>query len=250
MSKVVIVTGGSGGLGSEIATQFGLIGAKVVVNYNVHLDDAEIVAKKINQSGGEAFVYQSDVCNFSQVQSMVEASLSRWGKIDVLVNSAGGGTTKFGRSDQLVTEMDERVWDNTVGVNLKGTFLCIKAVAPVMIKQGEGHIINVSSGTGLRGGKGRAAYAAAKAGIFGLTKSVARELADYNIKVNAVCPGHIHHQRAIRNGRLTPDASYQMQNLLHRASGSAQEFAKFVVHLSTMNDISGQTLNLDSRILF
>jgi 3-oxoacyl-[acyl-carrier protein] reductase len=250
MSKVVIVTGGAGGLGREIAIQFGLTGAKVVVNYVAHLDDAEVVAEKINGNGGEAFVYKSDVCDLSQVQSMADATVRRWGRIDVLVNNAGGGAGQFGGTHQVVAEMDEWVWDKVVGVNLKGTFLCIKAVAPVMMKQGDGHIINVSSATGLRGRDGRAAYASAKAGVIGLTKSVARELADYNIKVNAVCPGHIHHDRAVRRGRANPDGDYQSRNLLHRASGSAREFAEFLVHLSTMNNISGQTLNLDSRIVF
>lgn len=249
MSKVVIVTGGSGGIGGEIAIRFGLNGAKVVVNDIAYLDDAEGVAKKINESGGEAFVYEADVCNYEQVKAMVEATLDRWGRVDVLVNNAGGGRRWLGQG-QLVTEIEEMVWDKVVNVNLKGTFLCIKAVMPQMIKQREGHIINVSSGLGLRGAKGLSAYAAAKAGVFGLTKSVARELGDHNIKVNAVCPGRILHERTVRESRATQKGLDQMENLLHRTTGSAQEFAEFVVHLSSMENISGQTFNLDSRILF
>ncbi len=249
MSKVVIVTGGSGGIGGEIAIRFGLNGAKVVVNDIAYLDNAEGVAKKINESGGEAFVYEADVCNYEQVKAMVEATLDRWGRVDVLVNNAGGGRRWLGQG-QLVTEIEEMVWDKVVNVNLKGTFLCIKAVMPQMIKQREGHIINVSSGLGLRGAKGLSAYAAAKAGVFGLTKSVARELGDHNIKVNAVCPGRILHERTVRESRATQKGLDQMENLLHRTTESAQEFAEFVVHLSSMENISGQTFNLDSRILF
>jgi len=250
MNRVVIVTGGSGGLGSEIALRFGLAGAGVVVNYILHLDDAQAVVERINEAGGTAFAHQADVCRLGQVQAMVEATVQKWGRVDVLVNSAGGGAGKFGLMDQSISEMDENVWDKVIELNLKGTFLCIKAVAPVMMKQKEGHIINVSSGTGIGGRNGRAAYASAKAGVFGLTKSAARELGDYNVKVNALCPGHIHHVHAVREGRPAPDPTYEKQNLLHKKCGNAQEFAEFVVHLSTMNNISGQTLNLDSRILF
>jgi NAD(P)-dependent dehydrogenase (short-subunit alcohol dehydrogenase family) len=130
MRKVVIVTGGSGGLGSEIAIRFGLTGAKVVVNYHAHRDDAEAVAKRINEDKGEAFVQQADVCDLSQVQSMVAATLDKWGRIDVLVNSAGGGSQQFGSGDQSVLDMDEEIWDKVVAVNLKGTFLCINPSLP------------------------------------------------------------------------------------------------------------------------
>ncbi|MFC2001945.1 SDR family NAD(P)-dependent oxidoreductase [Chloroflexota bacterium] len=248
MSKVVIVTGGSGGLGGAIATEFGLTGAKVVICDIAFLDEAEGVAKKINEGGGETFIYKADVRNYSQLKAMVEATLDRWQRIDVLVNNAGGGTPLMGLGGAPLTEMAEEVWDRVVDTNLKGTFLCIKAVAPQMMKQKEGHIINVSSGAGLRGDKNSSPYAAAKAGVIGLTKSAARELGDYNVKVNAVCPGRILHERSLGQGRRPRD--YEEETVLHRATGSAQEFAKFVVYLSSMENISGQTLNLDSRILF
>ena len=251
MSKVVIVTGGSGGLGGEIGIRFGLTGARVVINDIAYLDDAEELAKKINKSGGEAFVYEADVCNYEQVKGMVEATLARWERIDVLVNNAGGATRWLGSKGHLVTEMDKAVWQKVVDVNLTGQFICIKAVAPQMIKQRQGHIINVSSGTGLTGRKGFSPYAAAKAGVIGLTKTVARELGDHNVKVNAVCPGRIVHERAVKEGTGSRETLEPLikDNVLHR-TGSAQEFAEFVVHLSGMENISGQTLNLDSRILF
>ncbi len=250
MSKVVIVTGASGGLGAEIAIQFGLIGTNVVINDIACLDEAGEIAKKINETG-KAFVYKADVCQYQEVRAMVEDTLQRWGSIDVLVNNAGGSVRWLGSKGQLIIEMEEAAWDSVIDVNLKGTFICIKAVAPYMIKQRGGHIINISSGHGLRGAKSFSAYSAAKAGVIGLTKSAARELGEYNIKVNALCPGLILHERSVREGRVSQERidSYMMESLLHR-TGAAQQFAEFVVHLSSMENISGQTLNLDSRILF
>ncbi len=248
MSKVVIVTGGSGGLGGAIASQFGLSGARVVINDIAYLDEAEELARNINKSDGEAFVYKADVRSYPEVQAMVAATLDRWQRIDVLVNNAGGGTPLLGMNAPLLTELEEEQWDRVIDTNLKGTFICIKAVAPQMMKQKEGHIINVSSGAGLRGDKRLSPYSAAKAGILGLTKAAARELGEYNIKINAVCPGRILHERSRKQGR--PDRGYDTDNVLHRSTGDAQEFARFIVHLSTMNNISGQTLNLDARILF
>lgn len=145
--------------------------------------------------------------------------------------------------------MEEEIWDSVVDLNLKGTFNCIKAVLPQMMKQRDGHIINVSSGMGLSGARGRANYAAAKAGVFGLTKTVAIEAGEYNIKVNALCPGLIMHERLRPN--YPPDTYERIKNsTLLRRTGDPEEFAEFVFHLSTMSNISGQTINLDSRILF
>lgn len=246
MGKVVIVTGASGGIGGAIAAEFGRAGAKVLVNYQSSKKSADTVSAKVSENGGEAHVYQADVSNFCQVKAMGEFALEKWGRIDVLVNCAGGPAHKFGGHDQLIIDMDEMIWDKVISVNLKGTLLCIKAIAPHLIKQKDGHIINVSSGVAFAGRSGRSSYVAAKAAIFGLTKCAARELGEHNIKVNAVCPGRIRHSRWTRVA-TTPGAS---DNLLGRLTGSEVEFAKFVVHLSTMENISGQSLNLDSKILF
>ena len=246
MAKVVIVTGGSGGLGGAVAIQFALAGAKVLVHYHSNKNDAESVASKIRKNGGEAEIFQADVCIYAQVKAMADFAVAKWGSIDVLVNSAGNDAKFLGGEDQLLIDLDEAMWDKVVDLNLKGTFFCIKAIAPQMIKQKSGHIINVSSGTGLKGKSGSGPYAAAKAGVFGLTKTAALELGEHNIKVNAVNPGRTRHERRIRDGH-TPR---KPDNLLGRISGSPEEFARTVVHISTMENISGQTLNLDSRIVF
>jgi len=245
MNRVVIVTGASGGLGREIALRFGTGGDKVVLNDIANMDVAEGVARKIEKSGGEALVHQADIRDFAQVGKMMDVTVAKWDRIDVLINCAGGGSGKR----QVVAEMDEELWDYVINLNLKGTFNCTKAVLQQMLKQREGHIINVSSGQGLSGQWGEANYAASKAGIFGLTKTVAIEVAEYNIQVNAVCPGVILHER--KRAGLSPEMQEKAgkSNLLGRA-GDEKEFANFVYHLSTMNNISGQTLNLDSRILF
>ena len=155
----------------------------------------------------------------------------------------------MGGKTQVVVEMEEQIWDFVVDLNLKGTFNCIKAVLPQMMEQREGHIINISSGMALSGLRGEANYSAAKAGVLGLTKTVAIEAGEYNIKVNALIPGLILHER--RPLANYPPERYQMikdRSLLHR-TGDPEELADFVFHLSTMNNISGQTISLDSRIL-
>jgi len=252
MSKVVIVTGGSGTLGSEIALRFGLNGNKVVVNYFAHQDRAEAIAQRINEGGGEAFSYKADISNYQQVKAMVEATLDRWDRIDVLVNNAGGYKGSMILESQLATEMEEDEWHKVIDVNLKGPFICIKAVAPQMVKQREGHIINVSSSMAVSGSKSYFAYSAAKAGVISLTKSMARELGDYNIKVNDVWPQPtLSPEAAARDSRISQERRelFRQESLLHRDMGSAREFAEFIVHLSGTENITGQTFGIDSRVV-
>jgi len=252
VSKVVIVTGGSGYLGSEIAFRFGLNGNKVVVNYFAHQDGAEMTAKRINENGGEAFIYKADVCNYKQVKAMVEDTLDRWDRIDVLVNNAGGYRGPMLLESELATEMEEEEWNKVIDVNLKGPFICIKSVAPQMVKQREGHIINVSSSMAITGSKSYFAYSAAKAGVISLTKSMAKELGEYNIKVNDVWPQPtFHYDPAERDARVSQERRehYKQESLLHRETGSAQEFAEFIVHLSGTKNVTGQTFGIDSRVV-
>ena len=248
MNKVVIITGATGGLGNAIAKRFGAAGDKVVVNYTKSAQVAEDIAREINSGPGEALPYQADVRNFAPVKKMMDDTIAKWNRIDVLVNAAGGPINVVDRP-HLVHEMEEEIWDVVVDSNLKGTFNCIKAILPHMMKQRDGHIVNIASGMGISGVRGQANYAAAKAGVIGLSKSVAIEVGEYNIKVNALCPGLIMHERLAAD---YPPEKYEMvKNMgMLRRTGDPEEFANFVFHLSTMSNISGQTINLDSRILF
>ncbi|MBI2848066.1 MAG: SDR family NAD(P)-dependent oxidoreductase [Chloroflexi bacterium] len=249
MANVVIVTGASGGIGSAIAKKFGETGAKVVVHYNRSAADADAVAKEINKGPGEAMTYKADVRNYEEIRAMVQATIAKWGRIDVLVNNAGGSKSDIREGGLPAWEIKEEVWDTVLDINLKGNFLCTKAVAPYMIEQKGGYIINMSSGMGLQGKKGSSAYSAAKAGIIGFTKAVARELGDYNVKVNVILPGMIRHKNIINENRRSEEdvEAYKRAAVLHR-TGTPEELAATVVHITTLQNISGQTIKLDSTI--
>jgi 3-oxoacyl-[acyl-carrier protein] reductase len=239
--RVVIVTGASRGLGREIAIRFGRAGDRVVVNYITRISDAKAVADEIIRTGGEAVSFQADVKVASEVEAMIESTEKRFGSIDVLVNNAG--ITR----DSLLVRMTEQDWDTVVDTNLKGPFLCIRAVSEIMSKQQNGHVINVSSICGVQGREGQANYSASKAGLIGLTRACAREIGRFNIKVNAVLPGYI----TTDMGEKVSDSIYQRilkENALNRVS-DPEEVADFIYHLSLMNNVSGQVFNLDSRIL-
>jgi len=239
--RVVIVTGASRGLGREIAIRFGRAGERVVVNYITHRSDAESVADEIGRNGGEAVPFQADVKVAAEVEAMIKSIEKRFGALDVLVNNAG--ITK----DGLLVRMTELDWDAVMNTNLKGPFLCIRAVSEIMSKQQNGHVINVSSISGVQGREGQANYSASKAGLIGLTQACARELGRSNIKVNAVLPGYI----ATDMGEKVSDVIYQRvlrENALNRVS-DPEEVADFIYHLSLMNNVSGQVFNLDSRIV-
>jgi len=183
--RVVVVTGGSRGIGRAICAALSAPGTTVYFNYNSDLDAAQITAKGIEASGGKARYNQMDVASESAVTDYLGAILKEAGRIDVLVNNAG--ITR----DGLLVRMKETDWDAVMDVNLKGTFNCMKVAAKAMMKQRYGRIINISSIVGVSGNPGQANYVASKAGIIGLTKAVARELASRNITVNAVAPGYI-----------------------------------------------------------
>ena len=182
---VALVSGGSRGIGRGIALRLAREGVKVGVNYNTGAAQAREVVEEITSADGEAIALQADVSDQSQVTDMVGSLLEKWERIDILVNNAGI------RKDRLLMRMTTEEWDSAINVNLKGAFFCTKAVLPYMARQRRGRIINMSSVVGVAGNPGQANYSASKAGLIGLTKTVAKEMARRNITANALAPGYI-----------------------------------------------------------
>ena len=183
--RVALVTGASRGIGRAIALRLVAEGCYVVINYNGSKEKAEEVQQEILQAGGQAHIYQCNVADFQACGEMFKDTISKMGHLDILVNNAG--ITK----DGLLMGMSEEDFSKVVDTNLKGTFYCIRHAARTMIKQKKGRIINLSSIVGVSGNAGQANYAASKAGVIGLTKSAAKELASRGITVNAIAPGFI-----------------------------------------------------------
>jgi 3-oxoacyl-[acyl-carrier protein] reductase len=183
--KVAIVTGSSRGIGRAIAERLAEGGARVVINYRGNEAAANKVVANIQAAGGEAIAVQADVSDLAQVQALVDRAKNAFGRIDILVNNAG--TTR----DTLLIRMSEEDWDVVLDTNLKGAFNCIKAVGRQMMRQKYGRIVNITSVAGIAGNAGQANYAAAKAGLIGLTKTVAKELGSRGITCNAVAPGFV-----------------------------------------------------------
>ncbi|MEO0836467.1 MAG: 3-oxoacyl-[acyl-carrier-protein] reductase [Cyanobacteria bacterium J06642_3] len=183
--KVAIVTGASRGIGKAAALALASQGAKVVVNYARSSDAAQTTVQEIATLGGEAIAVQADVSQSEAVDNLIKTTLDKFGRIDVLVNNAG--ITK----DTLLLRMKPEQWQAVIDLNLTGVFLCTKAVSKTMLKQRSGRIINIASVAGQMGNPGQANYSAAKAGVIGFTKTVAKELANRGVTVNAVAPGFI-----------------------------------------------------------
>jgi len=183
--QVALVTGGSRGIGKRIALTLAQAGAHVAINFVSNRSLAEEVVEQIRSLGQQSLCIQADVKVEEQVSQMIEKVSRELGKINILVNNAG--VTR----DNLIMRMSREEWQEVVDVNLTGAFLCSRAVVRDMVKQRSGAIINISSVVGLRGNPGQSNYCSAKAGLIGLTKSLARELASRNIRVNAVAPGYI-----------------------------------------------------------
>ncbi|HEY9632169.1 MAG TPA: 3-oxoacyl-[acyl-carrier-protein] reductase [Coleofasciculaceae cyanobacterium] len=183
--RVAIVTGASRGIGRSVALALAAEGAKIVVNYASSSGAAEAVVKAITDAGGNAIALQADVSKLEQVDALVNNTLEKFGRVDVLVNNAG--ITR----DTLLLRMKPEDWQAVIDLNLTGVFLCTRAVSKLMLKQRSGRIINIASVAGQMGNPGQANYSAAKAGVIGFTKTVAKELASRGITVNAVAPGFI-----------------------------------------------------------
>jgi len=237
--KVALVTGASRGIGRAIAIELAKNGADVVVNYAGNEAAALEVVGAIEALGRSASAVKCNVASAAEVEAMVSGAIERYGKVDILVNNAG--ITR----DNLLMRMKEEEFDEVIDTNLKGVFNCIKAVTRPMMKQRSGRIVNISSVVGVLGNPGQANYVAAKAGVIGLTKSVARELASRNITVNCVAPGFI---ETDMTDKLTPELKEAMLKQIPLAAlGQPEQIAKVVRFLASDESsyMTGQTLHVD-----
>jgi 3-oxoacyl-[acyl-carrier protein] reductase len=185
LNQVAVVTGGSRGIGRATALELAAAGARVLVNYQHSVDAAAEVTREIVEQGGEAVALQADVSDERQVQAMIEAALARWGRLDILVNNAGI------TDDAPLVRLRPEQWQRVIATDLTSVFLCCRAALPAMRRQGYGRIVSVGSLAGLAGNVGQANYAAAKAGLVGFTRALAREVAANGITANVVAPGYI-----------------------------------------------------------
>jgi 3-oxoacyl-[acyl-carrier protein] reductase len=241
--KVAIVTGASRGIGRAVAIALAKVGAKIVINYAGNVVAAEEVKTIIQAAGGQAMLVQADVANDEAVTAMIKETITAFGRIDILVNNAG--ITR----DNLLMRMKESDWDAVMDTNLKGVFMCTKHVSRIMMKQKAGKIINMTSVVGITGNAGQSNYAAAKAGVIGFTKSMAKELSSRGITVNAVAPGFI-------NTDMTAVLSEQLKEELAAKIpagrlGSPEDVAAAVIFLASEGAtyITGQTLNVDGGMV-
>lgn len=241
--RVAIVTGGSRGIGRAIAERLAGSGAAVVVNYRGNAAAAEATVVTITAAGGTAIAIQGDVSQPEDVEHLVKTTLERFGRIDILVNNAG--ITR----DTLLLRMKESDFDEVIATNLRGVFLCTRAVLRPMTKQRFGRIINITSVVGLTGNAGQANYAAAKAGILGFTKSTAREMASRGITVNAVAPGFIETEMTDALNEETRKAI--LATIPLGRFGQPAEVAGLVCFLASDAGayISGQTLTIDGGMV-
>ncbi len=241
--RVALVTGASRGIGAAIALYLARAGAKVGVNYNSSPKAAASVGQDITSCGGEFLLVKGDVSQADAAEASVKQVVDRGGRIDILVNNAGINR------DRLLLRMSPEDWDQVMDVNLRGAFLCSKYAMFHMIKQRQGRIVNISSVVGLSGNPGQANYAAAKAGLIGFTKAVAREVASRNVTVNAVAPGFVD------TGMVEELSQETRKQILARIPmgrfGTAQDVAETVLFLCSdgAGYITGQVLTIDGGMI-
>lgn len=238
-NKVALVTGAARGIGREIALTLAKKGAFVIVNYNGSREKAEEVISLIKKNGGDAAAYQCNVADYSAVETMIKELVKEYQHIDILVNNAG--ITK----DNLIMKMSEEDFDKVIDTNLKGTFNTIRHLARQMLKQKSGKIINITSVSGVLGNAGQANYASSKAGVIGLTKTMARELASRGINVNAVAPGFIATEMSDALGETVKE---QVKGQIpFKRFGEPHEVASVVAFLASDSAgyITGQVISVD-----
>jgi len=237
--RSAIVTGGSLGIGTAIALKLAEFGANVAINYRKHKEEAEEVIKKVKAMGRKGLVVQADISNFSDAGKMVDNVVKEFGGLDILVNNAGINW------DGVIWKMSEEQWDSVIDINLKGYFNYIRAVAPIFREQKSGKIVNVTSINGLRGKFGQANYSASKAGIIGLTKTVAKELGKYGINVNAVAPGLI--ETDMMKQATEEVRKMAIEEIVLKRIGMPEEVADVVAFMCSemARHITGEVIKVD-----
>lgn len=238
-TKTVLITGAGRGIGKAIALAFAKEGYQVAINYNGSENAAKETAALCEQKGVKANIYRCNVADYAAVEKMMKAVADDFGSIDVLVNNSG--ITR----DTLLLRMKEEDFDQVIDINLKGTFNCIRHVARIMMKQRHGSIVNMSSIVGIAGNVGQMNYAASKAGIIGLTKSAAKELASRNIRVNAIAPGFVETEMTKVLSEEAREAA--MRVIALKRFASVEDIANLAVFLGSDKSsyITGQTIQVD-----
>lgn len=239
--QVAIITGASRGIGKATAFALASEGAKVVVNYASNSQAADEVVTEIIEAGGDAIALSADVSQSEAVEAMFKQTMDKWGKVDVLVNNAG--ITK----DTLLLRMKLEDWQQVINLNLTGVFLCCKSASKIMLKQRSGRIINISSVAGQMGNPGQANYSAAKAGVIGLTKTLAKEFASRGVTVNAVAPGFI--ETDMTQGLQAEEI---LKAIPLNRYGKPEEIAGMIRFLAcdrASNYITGQVFNVDGGMV-
>ncbi|HEY9761546.1 MAG TPA: 3-oxoacyl-[acyl-carrier-protein] reductase [Trichocoleus sp.] len=240
--QVAVVTGASRGIGRAVALALATAGASVVVNYASSSQAADELVAQITEQGGSALALQADVSKADQVEALISATVEKWGRVDILVNNAG--ITR----DTLLLRMKPEDWQAVIDLNLTGVFLCTRAVAKIMLKQRSGRIINIASVAGQMGNPGQANYSAAKAGVIGFTKTVAKELASRGVTVNAVAPGFI--TTDMTEG--LPNTDEVLKFIPLGRFGQPEDIAGMVRFLAAdpaAAYITGQTFNVDGGMV-
>jgi 3-oxoacyl-[acyl-carrier protein] reductase len=240
--RVCLITGGARGIGREIALAFAKEGCDIVL-CDVNQDALDSTSKEIESLGRKSATFVVDVTNLSQVEDMVNKTLDKFQKIDILINNAG--ITR----DALIVRMSEQEFDSVIAVNLKGTFNCTKAISKVMMRQRYGKIVSIASIIGIMGNAGQANYAASKAGIIGITKSVAKELASRNVNVNAIAPGFI---ATDMTAKLPENVKAQMLSMIPlNRFGKASDVAELAMFLASdaSSYITGQVIKIDGGMV-
>ncbi len=237
--RVAVITGAGRGIGREIAKTFAGYGAKVVVNYNGSEEMANSLVAEIKEAGGEACAFKANVSDFAEAENLMKFALEKYGRIDILVNNAG--ITR----DNIMLGLKEEDFDKVIEINLKGTFNCIKHVYRPMMKQKYGRIINMSSVVGMEGNAGQVNYAASKAGVIGITKSVAKELGSRGVTANAIAPGFIKTDMTDAMTDKMKDA--MLSHITVKRLGDVKDVAETAAFLASdkASYITGQVIKVD-----